>query len=178
MYPAPFIRRLILLGALATAPGLGAFAQQQSDDVLRVNTELVQTDFMVFDKQGTFIDGLKRDQFLLKVDGKPREISFLDRLATGSRSEEAQIAAARGTKAPNAPAPLPLDRGRTVLFFVDDLHLSTGGVTYTRNLLKHFIQNQMKQNDRAEIATASGQIGFLQQLTENKSVLLAAADRL
>jgi hypothetical protein len=40
---------------------------QQPDqaDVIRVNTELVQTDLMVFDKQGRFVDGLKPEQFSL-----------------------------------------------------------------------------------------------------------------
>ena len=31
----------------------------EQDDVIRVNTELVQTDVMVFDKKGQFVDGLK-----------------------------------------------------------------------------------------------------------------------
>ena len=33
------------------------------DDVVRVNTELVQTDVMVFDKAGRFVRGLKADSF-------------------------------------------------------------------------------------------------------------------
>ena len=57
---------------------------------------LVQTDVMVFDRGGNFIDGLKRDQFSLKIDGKSREISFFELVKAGSRSEEAQLAAARG----------------------------------------------------------------------------------
>jgi VWFA-related protein len=174
----PFIRRVIFLLALSSVPALAVVAQQASDDVVRVNTDLVQIDFMVFDKQGKFVDGLKSDQLLFKVEGKPRDISFLDRIAAGSRSEQAQIAAARGAAAPNAPAPVPLDRGRTVLFFVDDLHLSAGSVSYTREMLKHFVENEMKQNDQAQIVSASNQLGFLEQLTDNKSVLLAAAERL
>jgi VWFA-related protein len=170
--------RFTLLLAFWASFALTAFSQEQTDDVIRVNTELVQTDFMVFDKQGKFVDGLKRDQFILKVDGKPRDISFLDSLAAGSRSEEAQIAAARGASGPGIRAPLTLDRGRTVLFFVDDLHLGTGGISYARELIKHFIESDMKQNDQAEIVASSDQLGFLQQLTDNKSVLLFAADRL
>src|ERR1051325_8970950 len=123
MGTASFIRRIIILWAIFSVPALTASAQQKPDDVVRVNTELVQTDFMVFDKQGNFVDGLKRDQFVFKVEGKPREISFFDRIAAGSRSEEAQLAAARGSNATGA-APVPMDRGRTVLFFIDDLHLS------------------------------------------------------
>ena len=112
MKTAPFIRRVIILWAILSVPALAAFAQQKPDDVVKVSTELVQTDFMVFDKQGNFVDGLKCDQFVFKVDGKPREISFFDRLMAGSRSEEAQLAAARGAVTAGGPAPVPLDRGR------------------------------------------------------------------
>src|SRR5690242_5539276 len=65
-----------------------AFAQTkpdkpvEQDDVIRVNTELVQTDVMVFDKQGRFVDGLKAEQFDLKVDKKPQTISFFERVTS------------------------------------------------------------------------------------------------
>src|SRR5262245_8177523 len=149
---APFIRRVITV-LIISVPTLTALAQQKPDDVVSVNTNLVQTDFMVFDKQGNFVDGLKRDQFVFKVDGKPREVSFFDRIAAGSRSEEAQLAAARGASVPGGPAPVPLDRGRTVIFFVDDLHLSPGSTTYARRMLKEFIEQGMKQNDQAQIVS-------------------------
>jgi VWFA-related protein len=159
---------------------LGTAAQGQTqDEVVRVKTELVQTDVMVFDRQGNFADGLKRDQFVLKVDGKPREILFFDRITAGSRSEEAQLAAARGKPRPDGKtAPLPLDRGRTVFFFIDDFHLSAGGMTYTKTMLKSFVDQQMGQDDEVAIFAASGQIGFLQQLSDNKAVVRAAAERL
>ena len=118
-----------------------AFAQEQpparqGPDVVRVNTSLVQTDVMVFDKQGGFVDGLKREQFVLKVDGKPRDISFFERIVAGSRNEEAQLAAARGNSPGGKTGAVPLDRGRTVFFFVDDLHLSPSGIKQTRRLLQ------------------------------------------
>jgi VWFA-related protein len=178
MRTARFVTRIITFIAVCTAAAFPTGAQQKPDDVVRVNTDIVQTDFMVFDKQGNFVDNLKRDQFVLKVEGKQREISFFDRLASGSRSEEAQLAAARGSGVNGPGVPVPLDRGRTVLFFIDDLHLSPASVSYTRRMLKQFIDQQMKQNDQAEIASTSGQLGFLQQLTDNKTVLKSAADRL
>src|SRR5213593_4017290 len=124
MRTARFVTHIITFIAVCSAAVFPTSAQQKPDEVVRVNTDLVQTDFTVFDKQGNFVDGLKREQFVLKVEGKPREISFFDRLAAGSRSEEAQLAAARGSSANGASVPVPLDRGRTVLFFIDDLHLS------------------------------------------------------
>ena len=170
--------RIVAAVCLLQATVFGQKPTDQQDDVLRVNTDLVQTDFMVFDKQGNFIDGLKREQFVLKVDGKLREISSFDRLNAGSRSEEAQLAAARGTANSTASATQPLDRGRTVMFFLDDLHLSLASLDQTKKLLKIFIDREMGQNDLAQIASTSGQVGFLQQLTNNKAVLNAAVNRL
>jgi VWFA-related protein len=178
METGALIQRMIVLLLAGSVAALTAFAQQKPDDVIKVSTDLVQTDFMVFDKQGNFVDGLKRDQLVFKVEGKPREISFFDRIMAGSRSEEAQLAAARGTATPGARAPVPLDRGRTVLFFIDDLHLSPSSTIYTRRMLKQFIEHDLKQNDAAEIVSTSGLLGFVQQLTNNKAVLNAAADRL
>ncbi len=181
------VPRLLLRIALflVAGPLLATFTfaqrpQGRSEEVVRVNSELVQTDFMVFDKDGNFVDGLKSDQFVLKVEGKAREITFFDRIAAGSRNEEAQLAAARGNPTNTggkAPA-VPLDRGRTVLFFIDDLHLSNGSMNQVRVMLKRFVEREMRQNDQSVIATATGQLGFLQQLTDNREVMMAAIDRL
>ncbi len=151
----------------------------QSEDIIKVNTTLVQTDVMVFTKDGSFVDGLKREQFVLKIDGKPREISFFEQVRAGSRNEENQLAAARGQSSTNGnTAPVPLDRGRTIFFFLDDLHLSPASMNQARRLLTSFIDRDMGQNDQAAIASSTGQIGFLQQLTDNKAVLRAAVERL
>ena len=177
------LTRIALLFTATWALATPAFSQTpppRGDEVVRVNAELVQTDFMVFDKQGNFVDGLKREQFVLKVEGKPRDFTFFDRIAAGSRSEEAQLAAARGTSAGQGAkaAPVPLDRGRTVMFFLDDFHLSSASINQIRSMLKRFVDREMRQNDQSAVASASGQLGFLQQLTDNKAVILSAIDRL
>jgi VWFA-related protein len=172
--------------ATFSAFAVPAIAQQpqatpgQSDDVIRVNTALVQTDVTVFDRRGNFVENLKREQFVLKVDGKSREISFFEKIKAGSHSEEVQLAAARGNAISGAPGgtPVPLDRGRTIFFFVDDLHVSPSDVVQVRESLKRFVDRTMGQNDEAAMTTTSGQVGFLQQLTDNKAVLRAAVDRI
>lgn len=151
------------------------------DDVLRIQNDLVQTDVMVFDKQGRFVNGLKQADFELRIDGKPQPVQFFERVMAGSADEEAQLTAARGgsgtTKGKEAAA-VPLDRGRTLFFYVDDLHLAPNDLPGIRKLLLKFIEKEMGQNDLAAIASVTGQIGFLQQLTDNKTVLRAAVDRL
>ncbi|HKE60518.1 MAG TPA: VWA domain-containing protein [Pyrinomonadaceae bacterium] len=157
-------------------------SRPQQEEVVRVYTDLVQTDVMVFDKEGRFVNGLTKDNFELKIDGKVRPIQSFEQITAGSRDEETQLAAARGrtvnTTGSTPKRVVPLDRGRTVFFYVDDFHLDASGFNAARKLITNFIDKQMGQNDSAAIASATGQIGFLQQLTDNRAVLHAALNRL
>ena len=150
---------------------------QKQDDVVRVYTELVQTDVMVFDKQGKFVNGLTAENFELRIDGKPRPIQGFEQITAGS-NEESQLAAARGANTVNLKRPAPLDRGRIVFFYIDDLHMDLAGIHAAKKVITSFIDKEMGQNDQAAIASASGQIGFLQQLTSDRMVLRLALDRL
>ena len=144
-------------------------------DVLRVNTELVQTDVMVFDKKGQFVDGLKAEQFALKIDNQPQPISFFERVASGSLREEKKAQANTGTALAN---PSTAARGRTLIFFIDDLHLAPDSLVRTRKALLEFIDHGMTETDQVAITSSSGQIGFLQQFTADKVALRSAVARL
>src|SRR5690349_10913136 len=151
--------------------------QKSPEDVVRVYTELVQTDVMVFDKQGKFVNGLTKDDFELRIDGKPRAIEAFEQITAGS-DEEGQLAAARGTTTLNLKRPVQLDRGRIIFFYVDDFHMDLSGLVAAKKVINQFIDHEMGQNDQAAIACATGQIGFLQQLTTDRMVLRLALDRL
>ncbi|HJU92061.1 MAG TPA: VWA domain-containing protein [Pyrinomonadaceae bacterium] len=150
---------------------------KSQDDVVRVYTELVQTDVMVFDKGGRFVDGLTKQNFELRVDGKPRPIEGFEIITAGS-DEESQLAAARGATTLNLKRPVPLDRGRIVFFYIDDFHMDLAGLIAAKKVITTFIDKEMGQNDQAAIASATGQIGFLQQLTNDRTILKRALDRL
>ncbi|HEY5837788.1 MAG TPA: VWA domain-containing protein [Pyrinomonadaceae bacterium] len=143
------------------------------DDVIRVNTELVQTDVTVFDKKGRFVDGLAASDFELVIDGKPQDISFFERVA----SYTTERGKTSGSTTADNPAALSA-RQRTVLFFVDDLHLSATSIVRTRKSLMDFVNNGMVPNDQVAITSSSGQIGFLQQFTGDRTVLQTAVARL
>jgi VWFA-related protein len=176
-----------LLFCLLVVPPI-ALGQKQSptppreaDDVVRVKTELVQTDVTVVDKRGHFVEGLKSNQFELRLDAKPQPLAFFEQVATGSVEEEKQIRAARDAGDPVKLEKVPTaesDRGRLIFFFVDDVHLAGESLTRARSVLLHFVENKMTRNDRVAVVSTSGQIGFLQQLTDNKAVLREAINRL
>lgn len=151
----------------------------ETDEVVRITTELVQTDVTVVDKNGRFVPGLKREDFELLIDGQPQEISLFESVLTGGRKEGSTLRAARDNK-PSQPAtaePEEVVRSRTILFFINDLHLSPSSITRTHKLITNFINQMMGPEDQVAITSASGQIGFLQQLTDNPAVLHAALER-
>lgn len=174
----PFLK---LCGHLLLVAAIPLIVQaQQPDDIVRIHTELVQTDVNVFDKHGHFVDGAKPEDFELTIDGKPQKILFFERVAAGTNREANQIAAIQRTTSttPATSSSEVFDRARTIFFFVDDTHLSTAGVVRARKALTDFVDNRMKPTDQVAIVSSSGSIGFLQQLTDNKFVLTTAISRL
>jgi VWFA-related protein len=177
-------RALLLAAVLCLSPAAPARAQQE-DEVVRITSELVQTDVAVFDKQGQFVDGLRPEQFELQVNGKTQAVTFFEHVRAGGRVEGVRpaVAARRGPGAvtaaePERPAAAAEPAGRLIFFFVDDLHLSPASVARARTALQHYVDNVMSPSDQAAVVSASGQVGFLQQLTDHPAVLRAAINRL
>src|SRR5215207_6234880 len=159
---------------------------ERDDDVIRITSELVQTDVAVFDKRGRFVEDLKSEQFELQVDGRVRPVIFFERVRTGSRSEESQLVAAarrgldagKSAETNTAAAAEQPERGRLIFFFLDDLHMSGASLARARESLQRYVEHGLGPNDQAAVVSASGQVGFLQQLTDNRVVLRAAIKRL
>ena len=136
---------------------------------------------MVFDKQGKFVEGLKPEQFQVKINGAPVAISFLEMVTTGSANEKAQIMAARAGRpvtitGDKTPSPITVVEGRSLFLFVDDVHLAAESLMRTRKMLSNTI-DEMTANDRAVVITASGQLG-VQNLSSDKAALKATIARI
>ncbi len=145
-----------------------------AQDVIKFDTSLVQTDVMVFDKNGRFVDGLKPEQFQLKINNTQREIAFFEKVTSAT--------ALAGDTQPGAPNSIDARKReaqrRTVIFYVDDFHLAPDSLARTRQALLEFIDHRIGDNDLVAIVSPSGQIGFLQQLTASKDALRSAVARL
>jgi VWFA-related protein len=174
---------LFALALTLCVSGPAVFGRQeaggaQAEEVVRVNAELVQAGVSVFDKQGRFVDGLKREDFELRVDGRVVPITFFENIVAGSLRDRLARANAAGGPAPaRAVTSSPSFRQRTIVFFLDDRHLSLDSVGRTRKMLLDFVEKEMGEGDLVAVASASGRIGFLQQFTDNKDVLRAAVAR-
>lgn len=158
-------------------PRPAAEQQEEPDEVLTVSSELVQTTATVVDGKGKFVGGLRREQFQMLIDGRPQPISFFEQAETGTPAGRERRAAATGAVAPATDASASA-RGRTVFLFADDLHISNSTYAQARKALLRYVDQLMGDDDQAAVVSASGQLGFLQQLTDDKSVLRAAISRL
>ena len=167
---------LLLFPAIVFSQTKPAEPSSDSQDVIKFETSLVQTDVMVFDKKGRFVDGLKPEQFQLKINNTSREISFFEAIRSGG--SVIQPSEATSTQ-PNPINPLKADaQRRAVIFFVDDLHLAPDSLERTRKALLNFINSGIGEKDLVAITSPSGQIGFLQQFTADKNALRSAVARL
>jgi VWFA-related protein len=167
----------IILSLFLTSVAFTQEPQKPADDVIRVTTELVQTGVVVVDKQGRFVEGLKPEQFTLKVDGQPVVPAFVEHVIAGSMRED-KLEKSAANPVTTTASTTASHRGRTIIFFIDDLHLSADSVQRARKGILEFVENEMTLEDQVAIASPSGQIGFLQRFSDLKPVVRAAVSRL
>jgi VWFA-related protein len=146
------------------------------NEVLKIDTNLIQTGVTVLDKKGKFVEKLNQEDFELKVDGKPIKLSFFESVV--GTQIVANQANKDNTKINQPVAATANERGRVILFVVDDLHLNAEGHIRTKKVILNFIENEIKPNDVMAVVSTTGKIGFLQQFTNDKEVLQEAVSRL
>ncbi len=151
---------------------------------IRISVNLVQVDATVTDSHGKPVSDLTADDFRILLDGKPQTIAYCNFVQAGGSVSATPVAVVppsvpRRLEAALPPMPVtPLKREqvrRTVVFFVDDLSMSSESVPAVRNGLRKFIEQQLQPGDLAAIVRASAGLGALQDLTNDRRLLLAAA---
>lgn len=179
------IALFVCLFSFFGAPGAQEKKQQQpppkpqtEEPVLRLETELVQIDMVVVDKDGKLVRDLKREDFELYEDGQRREISHF---AEGTSVKPAKWLNTEKRK-PSAAEPTAetaeVSAGRYIVLAVDDFHLAAENLVYTKRTLTKFVNEQMVPGDQVALVTTSGSIGMFQQFTNERPVLERAINRL
>jgi VWFA-related protein len=157
----------------------GKEQKKQDEPLLRIETELVQIDAVVTDKQGNLARDLKRADFELFDDGKKQEITHF---AIGTAAQPARWLAVEKKKpvekSPADSTPVEIRAGRYIVIAVDDFHLAPENLLIAKRTLHRFIDSQMVADDQMAIATTSGNIGMFQQFTNERDVLERAVNRL
>jgi VWFA-related protein len=141
---------------------------------------LVQTDVVVFDRQGHFVPDLQKEQFELRINGKVQPIQFFEMVSAGSPHDEEIWAKAEGKPVPVAgqqPASSVPNPGKTLFIFLDDWHMGAESTIRTRDAVASLLNTSMGPNDRMAIVAATGQLAATQFLTNDKATLLASLQK-
>ncbi|MGH9937339.1 MAG: VWA domain-containing protein, partial [Blastocatellia bacterium] len=136
---------------------------------------------MVTDKKGQPVTDLKKDDFELTENGKPQEISFFSIVKIPGRGEARRSENPPATAAPNVPTGAPRASetpGRTVVLYVDTLHLSPQSLLSVKQSLRKFIDERLTDQDLTAIVTSAGSLGVVEQFTRDRRILRYAVDRL
>src|SRR5256714_470883 len=147
------------------------------EDVVRITTNLVQTDAVVTDKNDQIIKDLKLADFDLYDNGKKQDIKFLEFVGNDNTK---RVEGDAPKLASGAKLDLPsngvsaADLKRVVAFVVDDLTMASDDRSRVRDLLSIFVNNDMKRGDLVAIVPVIGGSGLLQQHTSDKDLLRRA----
>ena len=179
--PALLLSFCVLLPALAqTTPA--PTPQKPTDDqdeVVKITTNLVQVDAVVT-KDGKMVTNLTANDFEIYEDGKQQPITSFAFISNVPNKSPTQPIVRDKNKTDGPPAaPInPNDPHRTVAFVVDDLGMSAESIGQVSRQLRKFVAEELQPNDLVAIIRTGGELGALQQFTNDKRLLNRAIDRL
>jgi VWFA-related protein len=185
------MKRIIALGLSVACVFSVAFSQtpqtpqkpQQEiapEDIVRVTTNLVQTDVVVTDKSDQIISDLKLEDFELYDNGKKQDLKFMEFVGvdTGRRSEGTRPSSIPNSVEQTGPGLLAKDVKRVVAFVIDDLTMEFQDLPAVRKMLLNFVDNKMKDGDLVAIVRVVGGKGLLQQFTADRQLLHRAINEI
>ncbi|MCW5961924.1 MAG: VWA domain-containing protein [Pyrinomonadaceae bacterium] len=143
-----------------------------TEDIVRISSELVLVDTLVLDKDGNQVTDLTADDFEVLQDGKPQRITNFTYIS-GEAGMKAERAKTDKKALPLPPVNVRSNQARIITFVIDDGNcLATPeGLALARDGVKKFISEQMQPSDRVAIYRTRGGSSLLQMYTSNKEIL-------
>jgi VWFA-related protein len=168
--------KLSLLAALISAsltpapPASGQDRPARQDPGIRLKTDLIEVRAVVTDRKGRLIDNLKKEDFELLENGRAHEIGFfsMERIEAGATVNAPVAAGAR----------MHQKAARSILIFVDNLHISPSTLPTVKHALKDFVDKQTGDQDLISFVMSTGSLGLLGQFTKERQLLRYAIERI
>ncbi|MGZ8844939.1 MAG: VWA domain-containing protein, partial [Pyrinomonadaceae bacterium] len=151
------------------------------EDVVRITTELVQTDVVVTDKNDQVVTDLKLEDFELYDSGKKQDLKFVELVSVDAPAGTAPGRPANvvpGVDTAVARELAAKDVRRVMAFVVDDVTIPPEDMARTRQMLTDFVDNKMQDGDLVAIVRTVGGKGLLEQFTADKQILRRAITQL
>jgi len=151
------------------------------EDIIRITTQLVQTDVVVTDKNDQPITDLKLEDFEVYDNGKKQELKFSELITNDTPAADTLSRATKvGTGIDTAVARelSAKDVRRVMAFVIDDVTIPPEDMTRVRGLLNDFVDSKMQQGDLVAIVRTIGGKGLLEQFTADREILRRAISQL
>ena len=161
-------------------------SQQQSDYVIRAESNLVLVNVTVKDKSGRFVPGLKPEDFTVLEDNKPQKVvSFdvenVDAIPSLNVAQARPLPepAASPTGAPASAAELTTlfkDRRLIILFF-DLSAMEPDEIDHAVTAAEHYLDAQMAPADLVSIVSLGSDLTVNQDFTSDRALLKKQLDQ-
>ena len=156
--------------------------QQQvtPEDVVRITTDLVQTDVVVMDKNDQIVPDLKLEDFEVYDNGKRQDLQFMEFVSvTGpGRTEGSGPTTIAGVDTSVSRDLTAKDLKRVIAFVVDDVTIPREDMARARDMLSDFVDTKMLDGDLVAVVRTIGGMGLLEQFTADKTILRRAIAQL
>ncbi len=161
-----------------------------------VDVNVVNIEVMVRTKDGQPVLGLTRDDFVVREDGEPVELTNFYAVEDARRVAAAEEAAQPAAGAPpldalarlgqeeaapappEAPAPLPAEQRLELAVLIDDGNISPNHRKPILDQIRAHVDSVVRPGDRVMVASLQPEIEIHQTLTEDLTAVDAALDRL
>lgn len=180
----------VILLLMLSAAGQNNRQNNKPDDnsnsqeaILKIDTNLIQIDAVVTDKNGQLVTDLKPEEFEIYEDGHQQKLTNFSYISLSSPSSINDPSAKLTPSIKNVPTVSPAvirpeQVRRTTALLVDDLALSFENIAIIKTALKKYISENLQPGDFVAIVSTSGKLGLFQQFTTDKQQLLNAIDRI
>src|SRR3954471_11234416 len=164
---------LLSAAVLAQAPQ-GAPPPQTAPPIFRAETESVEVDAIVTDKDGKFVRTLTKDDFEIYQDGKKQPLSLVTLVEHPiPMPQAAPTVAADPDVATNAGA----NEGRIYVLVLDALHVSDENRSKVAAAARLFVEQYLGESDMMAVLQIGGTAPYSQDLTRSRARLLASIDK-
>jgi VWFA-related protein len=158
---------ILLMCSPLLAQQLGETRPQGGSYTFESNVKVVLVPVIVRDKLGRAVGNLKKENFQIFDDGKPKAISgfMIQKREGDSRVVPLPVL-------PKAYQPLAVVPNRFIIFLFDDMHLSIGDLAQAQKAGSAMLAGSLADTDMAAIVSMSGKINS--GLTADHTQLQAA----
>jgi VWFA-related protein len=169
---------VVLVLAFGGAPGIPKDESEEQNQVFRVRTELVEVRAVVRDENGRIAENLKPEDFELLENNEPREISHFSILQVEGSNDKAAASDPQKPAAASLSDRLKAPPARSIILYVDNLHLEFEHLSWVKRNLRRIVDEQMTDQDMMAIVTSDGTLGIAQQFTRDRQLLRYAIERI